>query len=143
MRPTLLVAIALLAGTTAVVAQTPVRPGLWSVTMQMEMPNMPVKMPEMKSTQCVTPEQAKDPAGTLPKGPDGPGPKQDCKVSDYKVSGNKATWKMVCTTPQAITSIGEMTFTDDTYVGSMKTSMPQGEMLMKVAGTRLGECTAK
>ena len=41
-------------------------------------------------------------------------------MSDYKVSGNTATWKMVCTTPQAMTSTGEMTFTDDSYDGTMK-----------------------
>ena len=87
MRAISCVVLVLLVGATTV-AQSPIRPGRWEVVMQMDMPNMPVKMPEMKTTQCVTPEQAKDPASALPSGPQaGRGGKSDCKVSDYKVSG--------------------------------------------------------
>jgi hypothetical protein len=123
-------------------AQSPVRAGRWEVVMQMDMPNMPIKMPEMKSVQCVTPEQAKDPTAALPRGPqDGRGGKNDCKVSDYKQSGNTATWQMTCTTPQPMKTAGEMTFADDSYKGTMKMESPQGPMTMKVAGTRVGDCT--
>ena len=125
----------------AIAAQSPIRPGQWEVVMQMDMPNMPVKMPEMKTTQCVTPEQAKDPASALPSGPQaGRGGKSDCKVSDYNVTGNTVTWKMACTTPMAVTSTGEMTFTDDSYNGTMKMNTAQGDMAMKVSGKRLGDC---
>jgi hypothetical protein len=130
-----------LAGAT-VVAQSPIRPGRWEVVMQMDMPNMPVKMPEMKTMQCVTPEQAKDPASALPSGPQaGRGGKSDCKVSDYNQSGNTVTWKMACTTPTPVTGTGELTFTDNSYAGTMKMNTAQGDMTMKVSGTRLGDCT--
>jgi hypothetical protein len=135
-------AIAMLAILTAgAIAQSPIRPGRWEVTMQMQMAGAPVQMPEMKTTQCVTPDQVKDPTSTLPTGPQGRGGKNDCKVQDYKMSGNTATWKMVCTTPQPTTSTGEMTFTDDSYTGTMKMDSAQGPMTMKMAGKRLGECT--
>jgi hypothetical protein len=142
MRITLLVVLAVFASTSAAIAQSPIRPGRWEVAMQMDMPNMPVKMPEMKSVQCITPEQAKDPASSLPRGPqDGRGGgKNDCKVSDYKVSGNTVTWQMACTSPQPMTSTGQMTFTDNSYTGEMKMTLPQGPMTMKVNGTRLGDC---
>lgn len=142
MRIAPLVVLVVFAFTSAAIAQSPIRPGRWEVIMQMEMANMPVKMPEMKTTQCITPEQAKDPASSLPRGPqDGRGgAKNDCKVSDYKVSGNTVTWQMACTTPQAINSTGEMTFTDNSYTGTMKMTSPQGPMTMKVNGTRLGDC---
>jgi Protein of unknown function (DUF3617) len=141
MKITACVVLIALAGA-IVVAQSPIRPGQWEVVMQMDMPNMPVKMPEMKTMQCVTPEQVKDPASALPSGPQaGRGGKSDCKVSDYKVSGQTVTWKMACTTPQPITSTGEMTFTDDSYVGTMKMNTAQGDMAMKVSGKRLGDCT--
>jgi hypothetical protein len=120
--------------------QSPIRPGRWEVTMQMQMPNVPVQMPEMKTTQCVTPEQARDPEAALPRGPQGGNAKQDCKVSDFKQSGNTVTWQMACTSPQPVTATGEMTFTDDTYAGMMKMNTPQGDMSMKVAGKRLGDC---
>jgi hypothetical protein len=60
-------------------------------------------------------------------------------MADYKTSGNTATWKMVCTSPP-MTSTGEMTFTDDSYAGTMKADTPQGQMTMKMAGKRVGEC---
>ena len=141
MRAISCVVLVLLVGATTV-AQSPIRPGRWEVVMQMDMPNMPVKMPEMKTTQCVTPEQAKDPASTLPSGPQaGRGGKSDCKVSDYKVSGQTVTWKMACTMPQPVTGAGEMTFTDNSYAGAMKMNTAQGDMNMKVSGKRLGDCT--
>ena len=99
MKTTFVVALAVLVGVTAAIAQTPMRPGLWENTMQMQMAGSPIQMPAMKSTRCVTPEQSKDPASSLPSGPDGGRGKSDCKMADYKVSGNTATWKMVCTSP--------------------------------------------
>jgi hypothetical protein len=141
MRTITFVVIATLVCAVVTFAQSPVRPGRWEVTMQMQMPGAPVQMPEMKTTQCVTPEDAKDPTRSLPNGPQGRGgPKNDCKMEDYKTSGNTATWKMVCTSPQAMTSTGEMTFTDDSYNGTMKIDAAQGQMTMKMAGKRLGDC---
>jgi hypothetical protein len=142
MKITTFVAIAMLAILTAgAIAQSPIRPGRWETTMQMQMAGSPIQMPEMKGTRCVTPEDAKDPSKSMPTGPEGRGnQKSDCKMSDYKVSGNTATWKMVCTTPQAMTTTGEMTFTDDSYTGTMKMDSPQGPMTMKLAGKRLGDC---
>jgi hypothetical protein len=134
-------AVALVLGAAAAIAQTsPIRPGRWEVAMQMQMANSPVQLPEMKTTQCVTPEQVKDPANALPQATGAGRGQTDCKVSDYKVSGNTATWQMSCTKPQALTSTGEMTFTADTYDGTIKTNMAQGVMTMKVAGKRLGDC---
>lgn len=141
MKTTTFVAVALFAGVTTALAQGPMRPGRWESTMQMQMAGSPVQMPEMKNTRCVTPEDAKDPSRSLPSGPEGRGgQKPDCKMSDYKASGNTITWKMVCSQPQAMTSTGEMTFTDDSYTGTMKMDSPQGPMTMKLAGKRVGDC---
>jgi hypothetical protein len=142
MKTTFVAALVVLAAAVIAIAQaSPIRPGRWEVTMQMQMAGSPIQMPEMKTTRCVTPEEAKDPARSLPSGPEGRGgQKSDCKVADYKVSGNTATWKMVCTTPQAMTTTGEMTFTDDSYTGTMKADMAQGQMTMKMAGKRIGDC---
>jgi hypothetical protein len=123
--------------TAAVLAQHPMRPGRWEVTMQSQMPNMPVQMPEMKTTQCVTEAQLKDPQSAVPAG----SPNSSCKVSDYKTVGNMVSWKVACTGQQAMTGTGEMTFSGDTYTGLMKTKMSQGEMSIKMNGKRLGDCT--
>ena len=60
-RPALVIALVVLATAVTALAQSPMRPGRWEVSMEMEMPGMPMKMPAMKTTQCVTPEQVKDP----------------------------------------------------------------------------------
>jgi hypothetical protein len=131
--------------TAAVIAQTGMRPGQWEITTQMQMPNMPagVQMPATKMTQCITADQAKDPASTVPRQPGrGGGSKDDCKMSDTKTTGRTTTFTMACTSPEKMTLTGEMTFTgDDSYTNTMKMVMAQGEMTMKMTGKRTGDCT--
>lgn len=123
----------------ALYAQNPMRAGQWEVSMQMQMAGM--AMPEMKSMQCVTPEQLqKDPASGLPNGARGAGP-DACKVSDYKQTGSTVSWKMTCTGAQAMTGEGELVFAGDAYTGTITMMMPQGSMSMKMSGKRLGDCT--
>ena len=142
MRSTPVVVATLLISAAAVIAQSPMRPGRWDSTMQMQMAGSPIQMPEMKSSRCVTAEDAKDPSRSLPTGPEGRGnQKSDCKITDYKASGGTATWKMVCTSPQPTTGTGEMTFSDDAYTGTLKMETAQGAMTMKLAGKRVGDCT--
>ena len=143
MKTTPIVMLTMLAAVSIAVAQTGMRPGQWETTAQMEMAGSPVQMPAMKNTRCVTPEDAKDPASSLQTNPAGRGGKNDCKTTDQKVSGNTVSWKMVCTGAQAMTGSGEITFTDDTYQGTMKMTTAQGDMSMKMSGKRLGDCTTK
>lgn len=130
-------AFLVVAAAAVVYAQNPMRAGQWEVAMQMQMPGM--TMPEMKTTQCVTPEQLqKDPASGLPRGT------QDrsnaCTVSDYKQTGNTVSWKMSCAGAQPVNGEGELTFAGDAYTGTMKMQMAQGSMAMKMSGKRLGDC---
>jgi len=135
----LVVALALAVTASSVTAQnSPMRPGRWEVTMQMEMPNMPIAMPAMKNTRCVTQQEIDSPNRGLPSGSKNP---NDCKVSDYKVSGNTVTWTMACTGQQPMTGSGEMKFAGDSYDGIMKMTMEQQQMSMKISGKRLGDCT--
>ena len=142
MKTTLTVVVTLLAfGAVSLIAQGGMRPGRWATTVQMEMAGSPVQMPPMKQTRCVTPAEAKDPSSLQSGPPGGRGGKNDCKVSDQKMSGNTMSWKIACTSPDAMTGTGEMTFADDSYTGTMKMNMTQGAMSMKMEGKRLGDCT--
>ena len=123
---------------------TPMRPGRWEVTSQMQMATM--QMPPTTNAACVTAEELKkDPASGLPKGVAGAG-KDACKVSDYKVVRSVATWKMQCTGDFSMTGTGEITFMGDTYAGTVNMNMTQGPMqgpmTMRLAGKRTGDCTA-
>src|SRR4030095_16308864 len=112
------------------IAQGGMRPGRWETTMQMEMAGSPVQMPAMKQTRCITQDEAKDPS-SLSSPPGGRGGKSDCKMSDQKMSGNTMSSKMTCSSPEAMTGTGEMTFGDDSYTGIMRMNMAQGAMSMK------------
>jgi hypothetical protein len=134
----------------SLLAQGPRRDGNWEVTMTMEMAGMPqgMSMPPIKTTQCITPEEAKDPAKTVPQRPAGRGGAanpDDCKVSDYKQDGNKISWAMKCEGAQPMAGTGEFIYTGDTYTGTMKMDMARGgqpmAVTMKYNGKRLGDCT--
>ena len=135
------------AASVSVVAQSgPRRDGNWEVTMQMEMPGMPAAMPATKMTQCITPQEASDPSKSVPQRPAGRGGSGDCKVSDYKVDGNKVTWNMKCEGARPMTGTGEFVYEKDSYTGTMKMDMGAGGpgggvMTMKYTGKRLGDCT--
>lgn len=123
----------------AAFAQGPRRDGRWEVKMEMNMPGMP-GMPPMTTTQCITPEDAADPQKSMPSR--GRGDNGNCKVSDYKIDGNKVTWSMECTGAQAMTGKGEFVYAADTYTGTMTMDMSgRGSMSMKYSGKRLGDCT--
>jgi hypothetical protein len=132
----------LLVTASAVVAQDPRRDGNWQVTMEMDMPGMPQKMPPMTLTQCVTKEDANDPTKLTPQGR-GAAP-ANCKVSDYRSDGNKVSWSMRCEGENAMSGTGELVYGVDTYTGTMKMSMARGgqpmTMTMKYSGKRLGDC---
>jgi hypothetical protein len=119
-------------------AQGPVRrDGRWDVKMEMQMAGM--TMPPQTLTQCVTKEEAADPQKGMPQTGRGANP-TDCKISDYKVVGNKVTWSMMCEQSQ-MSGTGEFLYTGDTYTGTMKMSARGQDMTMKYSGKRLGDCT--
>jgi hypothetical protein len=118
-------------------AQSPRRDGRWEVKTEMEMPGMPMKMPAMTTTQCITKEQAEDPQRSVPQGRGAP---NNCKVLDYKVAGNKVTWSMKCEGPEAMSGTGEITYGENTYDGVMKMERQGQTMMMKYTGKRLGDC---
>lgn len=118
-------------------AQSPMRPGQWETIMQMSAPNMPAQMPAMKNTRCVTQQEIDSPTRALPNSGKTP---NDCKVSDYKNSGNTVTWNMACSST-GMTGSGELRFNGDAYEGLVKMMVQQQEMSMKITGKRLGDCT--
>ena len=124
---------------TVLAQQSPMRPGNWEVIMKMSMPGM--EMPPMKQTQCVTQEMLKDPQSAIPRGPNSQGA-NDCKMSDYKMTGSTASYKMVCTKPQAMTMVGEMKYSGtDAYVGTVQMDMSGQKVSMTMDAKRVGDCT--
>jgi len=118
---------------------TPQKPGNWQITMEMEGANMPMKMPPMTFTHCVTKEDTENPERAVPKGREN----SNCKVSDFKVDGNKVSWSVKCEGKEPVTGHGEITFDGDSYSGWSKMHVHDQEMTMKWTGKRLGDCPVK
>jgi uncharacterized protein DUF3617 len=141
---------AVVACSAAVLAQGPRRDGKWEMTTQMEMPGMPAGrgLPPMTVTQCITKEQAADPQKSLPQPPQRGGQQSDCKVSDFKSTGNKVTWSIKCTTPNQVDGTGEAVYGTDTLESTMTMNMQMArggqtmpmQMTIKSTGKRLGDC---
>jgi len=144
LRATLVFAAAL-AVSTSLLAQGPRRDGNWEVTMKMEMPGMPMAIPPIVTTRCITPAEASDPLKAMPngggRGGRGRGAEPKCTTSDYKTEGNKASWSMKCEGTPPTSGTGEITYSENAYSGLMKMDMGEGRgMTMTYSGKRLGEC---
>ena len=107
---------------------------LWEVTMKMEMAGMPA-MPAQTSQLCKK-KGDRDASKMGARDKD-----SDCKVVDSKQSGNKSTWKMVCTKPNAMTIAGDVTFSGESYQGTMKVTGSDMDMTQNIAGKKIGGCT--
>jgi hypothetical protein len=115
-------------------AATPMKEGLWEITTTMEMTGMPYKIPPTVTTHCYTKEDVKDSQKTVPE-------QKDCKVTEFKSSGNRTTWKMVCKGEHASKAEGEMIYKGSTaYEGTMKMVSEGREMYTKFKSKRIGDC---
>ena len=114
---------------------SPMREGNWEVAVKMNIPGME-GAPAMKQTQCVTAAMLKDPASAVPSGPGG-----DCKITDYKLADNVATYKLACTQPVAFSGAGEMKYSGtDAYIGTLTMDMGGQSLVMNIDAKRIGDC---
>jgi hypothetical protein len=107
--------------------------GLWEITTKMHMQGM--EMPPVKHTQCITKNDL------VPQGSQQPG--QECEITKIKTSGNSVTWTMKCTGQGGeVIGTGEITYSGESFKGTMTISMPQAnmEMTSHLSGKRIGKC---
>jgi hypothetical protein len=125
----------LLLPATLFAAPSPMQEGLWEINTTTKMRGMSYEMSHTKVTHCYTKEELKDNKKVVPQ------QKGDCKVTDMKYSGNKMTWKMVCTGKNKSKGEGEMVFKGAiAYEGSMKMETQGMLMTSKYKAKRIGDC---
>jgi hypothetical protein len=104
---------------------------LWETTSQMAMPGMPGQMPAQTAKVCSPKNWTKPP----------PGGDKSCVTSDYKMVGNKATWKMQCSGQMPMQGTGQMTFeSPDSYTGAIQATAQGMNMTIKLSGKKVGTC---
>jgi hypothetical protein len=125
------------------------KPGLYAYKMEMDMgqvPGMPPGMGKqtMNMQHCVTPQDIE--RGQVGKGRDGKA-NSNCEMKDFKMSGNTATYRMVCTGQGAMTADTRIAFVPDGFNMTMKMAMDQGgrkmNMTQNMEGRYVGPCPAK
>jgi len=141
------VALALLGAIPALRAQTSAAPAaapaaaapakekgdLWEVTSQMSMEGMQMAMPAQKVKVCAPKTWTEPPAPENQR--------QKCTNSDFQMDGPKASWKITCEPPHAMTGTGEITRDGDAaYSGVMKFVSEDGNLTMTLNGRRVDEC---
>jgi hypothetical protein len=108
------------------------KPGLWEITIGMEIPGMPFQPPAQTMRQCYTAEDVK--GEPVPAD-------ENCQITNYKSSGNKVTWLVECTGAMAGKGEGEIVFQGDSAYEGKATIQAQGmAMTTQYTGKRLGEC---
>jgi hypothetical protein len=104
---------------------------LWETTSQMAMAGMPTQMPVQTQRVCSAKTWTNPP----------PGGDKSCVSSDYKMVGNKATWKMQCSGQMPMQGTGELTFEGaDSYKGAIQATSQGVSMTIKLAGKKVGTC---
>jgi hypothetical protein len=122
---------------TAIAQSITLRPGKYETTVDMDMPGE-MKMPSQKQMQCITPDDLKD----FSKAVSDPEFARTCKVSDYKIVGNKLTFTSECKDGEVrARGTMEFTFAAESYSGVMTTKDNKGRvMTIKTSGKRIGDC---
>ena len=119
--------------------------GLYEMKVEMDMsgiPGMPKGMGNRTTTatHCVTAKDIEDGAAMRP-GKEAGG---DCEVKDFKMSGDTASYQMVCKGATQMTADAKMTFVSNGYDMDLKMNMNQGGQVMnmnqKIQSRRVGDC---
>jgi hypothetical protein len=108
------------------------KPGLYEMKMDMDMsgnPNIPPQYAKQSHTMqhCVTEQDLEK--GAFSRGRDGKAPDSSCEIKDMKMSGNNASYSMICPKMKAD---AKMTFSGSGYTMDMKMTMDQGGAPMTV-----------
>lgn len=121
--------------------------GLYEYKMEMDMgqiPGMPPGMGKQSHTMqnCVTNKDIE--GGGFSKGRDRQNNPENCEIKNFNMSGNTATYQMVCKGEQPMTADNRITFSGDGFKMDMKMAMSHGgqamNMTQRMEGKYLGPC---
>ena len=119
---------------TAFAAGPNMNPGKWEITTQTEMTGMPMSIPPVTHTQCITGDEL------VPQSQDA---NSECVVSDMEIKGDTVSWKIVCSGANGgMEGTGTVTYSGDTMEGTMDMVIQGAGMhvINKISGKRIGDC---
>ena len=108
--------------------------GRWEITTEIEMSGMPMKMPPLTHTQCLTKEDLV---------PQSSQSGDECKITDVEVSGDTVIWVMQCKGQGGETKgTGEIIYSGTSFKGTIKMIIVESNMQMtsNIKGSRVENC---
>jgi uncharacterized protein DUF3617 len=123
------------------------KPGMYDYKMEMDMgaiPGLPPGMGNQKMNfqKCLTQQDIDKGQMGRGSGRDGKNP-ESCEVKNFKMSGNTASYTMICKEPP-MSADNQITFSGDSFKMNMRMAMNQGGQVMNMSqrmeGTYLGPC---
>lgn len=131
-----LTSLSIVLGTVATPAQVSLRPGRYEVTAEMNLAGFPSK--PQTDVDCLTERDVADLTRLLLRDESTEG----CKTSNVKWSGSTLTFDTECDVDgERYGSTVDLTFTPDTYKGTMRMTMSDGKVtVLKMSARRVGEC---
>ncbi len=139
-RPLALFLFPVLAGASASAMAVPdIQPGLWDITTQVDVAGMQANLPPATLRHCIRRADLEKPEAMVPQGARG-----DCRVLDYRVEGNTASWRLECAGAAPMTGVARITYAGATYSGTMKIATRyegrSAEATSRFSGRRVGDC---
>jgi hypothetical protein len=133
---TLVVSVAFGCAAPALGQSLNIKPGKYETTATMEMPGM--KMAPQKNEECITAADLKDFSKKLVD----PEMMQGCKISNYKIVGNKLTFDVSCKEDDLeMSGTTEMTFGPESFTNVVTMKDNKGRVTtIKGSAKRVGEC---
>jgi hypothetical protein len=121
-------------------ADSAFQPGLWEIASSMEISGMPMPGRPFMQTKCYTPADVRSDSSIIPAVYD-----QECRMTDYKRSGNKLNWNVQCTGANAGSGSGEIVLNGQSYEGAVKLHAQDArlgpvDMVYHVKAHRIGAC---
>jgi hypothetical protein len=118
-------------------AQTDLQEGLWEVSVTMEIGGQPTSAQPLVMRQCIAQQSAQELMSKLT----GAG---SCNTSDLRREGDRASWKLSCSSPVEIEAAGSASFRSDTFDGAMNGQIGMGNQKVPFSqnfrARRVGAC---
>jgi len=109
-----------------------IKEGKWEITTKMEMKGMPMEMPAVTHTQCLTKNDVV---------PQEPPADNKCEPVKSKVSGNTVSWTIKCNGEGGpMTGSGKVTYSGDSFKGTMNVKQRGMDMTSNISGKYIGKC---
>ncbi len=106
--------------------------GLWEVTVSMDMPGMPMKMPGQTYKQCLTKKDM------IPQKEE---KDKKCRLIKNEKKGDTVIWLMECKDDDGTTTIsGKATYKGSSFKGTVKVKHAKGDFTQHLSGRWIGQC---